>query len=272
MSKSNKTRGKGSRIVRYNKKKVFWISFVVIAIIVGVSLGIYYGTRPKGNPFPRGIRRGNWRDARRMVADAESEFEGQDPDDPDYKEAIITGVFFGATDSTDYNHVIYGDAEDKSSASGAFSYYLEEAKDYDEISWIAITDKNTVSSYESVNRFLWGTTSSEAAMPNGDDGKDIVYLDGLDVDVIWDDWDNPNNKVKKVRIDNQSISDPDEEVYKTEIGGNSSFATDAAWFMFKNGSLEIVVTGLEDPDTESLDSKFFHDLVEQTEKIKTPPE
>jgi len=53
--KNNKKNG--TKIVKYNKKKIIIISTIIAAIIAGTSVGIYYAVKPKPEKYPGNIKK-----------------------------------------------------------------------------------------------------------------------------------------------------------------------------------------------------------------------
>ncbi len=122
---------KKDRLIKLNKVKVAIITFIVLIILTGVSVGIYFAIvlNRDSAPLPKNI---SWTSNAKSLRSKINEKEGEE---------VFTGVFLGQKDEDLTEMLLYGstNSTNKSELEGIFSQYLElEIESEIEIDWVGI--------------------------------------------------------------------------------------------------------------------------------------
>lgn len=251
------------RLVKYNKKKITIISLIVIAIIVGTSLGIYYAVRPKAAFFSKNVSVSSSSTIRSKIKNI--------------KVDEVIGVYFYNKESTEDKDMVYGLPEkedgdhDVHSLDGAFSDYSSSLEGIDSIKWYSYQKSKDDDISNGAAEILLNRGKDKTPTWPFVEGEKEFSTIGNYLGKIGEEITNSVSAVELV------AEERDDKKHKVNISGNSEITEFSGstfmWFKLTEdieGNQTIIwsiAQGIEDPDAiNELDGSIWETAQEWVEK------
>lgn len=233
------------KIVKRNWKKISIIIFVIVSIIVGTTLGIYYSVKPKPLPQPKGlIQMNNGSKVREKILET-------NPDGSFVNEYVV--VYMGATDCPFCKYAIYGSTEDFDVIEGPYGEYVDFEPENMLVPNYGLTYKKVGSTQYMFNDLFFTTSYKEAKAP------EIALIDNSVVYKIDSASADVQNKtsggfasaevLKSATIDS-FYDENKKEWFLEQNNSDGPWGTTPTWLFFRNGKLRFYMEGIITEDTD----------------------
>lgn len=243
-----KLKKKSEKLIKYNRKKIIIISVIVLGIIAGISVGIYYAVQQPDKKFSKNVSKVSAQTARNKV-------EKMEVDD-------VMGIYLYDQSSDIDKQVVYGENEDGSfnyqSLEGPFSKYTEDLVT-NSAEWIAFSASDQVALQKKVSHFLFGKDKNNPEPIFTGSGSVYYNLGEISGDFTTD-WENSTGQGEPM---NGVISGGDvwNDNGYWEFELSNAEAQGATWIWIKGGDIKFVNVGINADilEQDTLDSSYWLD-------------